>query len=142
MNRVTPLAQDGVLLALRALYGFQFAQTGFGKLTNLERTTTFFDSLGLPFAAAQAVLAGSTELVFGLLLFVGFLSRGSALALSTVLATAYLTAHRADAFVSLEAFTEQAPYPYLVASLVVLAFGAGRASLDGFLARRARARAP
>ena len=38
-----------------------------------------------------------------------------------------------DAFLSLSDFTEQAPFPFLVAALVTFAFGAGKFSIDRLL---------
>ena len=57
--------------------------------------------------------------------------------ITKVMVTALFTAHFDEAFQSLSAFTEQAPFPFLVASLVVLGFGAGTFSVDGL--RRVRA---
>jgi len=133
LRRAEPYAQSTVLLALRLLYGWQFAQTGWGKLSNLERTTGFFESLGLPAPAITAMLVGFTELLGGLLFALGIGSRYVATVLTSVMLTAYLTAHADDAFRSIEAFTEQAPYPFLVATLIVLVFGAGNISLDRWL---------
>jgi hypothetical protein len=60
----------------------------------------------------------------------------AAAALAVVMATALATAHADKAFASLTAFTKQAPFPFLVAALVVLAFGAGLFSVDGWLRAR------
>lgn len=140
LRRVEPYGQSAVLLSLRLVYGWFFAQTGWGKLMNFERTSGFFESLGLPAPAVMAALVAATELVGGILLAVGIGTRFAATALSVVMLTALATAHAEDAFKSLSAFTEQAPYPFLVATLVLLAFGAGRLSIDGWLRARAARR--
>jgi putative oxidoreductase len=140
LRRVEPHGQSAVLLALRLLYGWFFAETGWGKLMNFERTSGFFESLGLPAPAVMAGLVGSTELVGGLLLAAGLGTRFAAASLSVVMVIAMATAHAEEAFASLSAFTEQAPYPFLVATLVLLAFGAGRLSLDDWLRARATRR--
>jgi putative oxidoreductase len=141
LRRAEPYGQSAILLALRLLYGWQLAQTGWGKLVDLERTAGFFEGLGLPAPAALAALVGGTELVGGVLLAAGVGTRLAAAALAVVMLTALLTAHAAEAFQSLSAFTEQAPYPFLVATLILLAFGAGRLSVDGWLVARAARRA-
>jgi putative oxidoreductase len=141
LRRAEPYGQSAVLLALRLLYGWQLAQTGWGKLAHLERTAGFFEGLGLPAPAALAALVGGTELVGGVLLAVGFGTRLAAAALTTVMLTAFFTAHAAEAFQSVSAFTEQAPFPFLVATLILLGFGAGRLSFDGWLGARAAGRA-
>ncbi len=136
LQRVEPHGQSAVLAALRLLYGWQFVQTGWGKLANLERTSMFFESLGLPNPDFMAAFIGATEFLGGLLLAAGVGTRFAAAVLSSVMVTALLTAHAEDAFVSIEAFTEQAPYPFLVATLILLVFGAGRLSVDGWLRGR------
>lgn len=137
LRKLEPWGQSAVLLALRLVYGWFFAQTGWGKLVNFERTTAFFGSLGLPAPALTAGLVGTAELVGGLLLAIGVGTRFAGAVLSVVLLTAFATAHAQEALASLTAFTEQAPYPFLVATLVLLAFGAGRLSIDGLLRARA-----
>ena len=56
LRRVEPYGQSAVLLSLRLIYGWFFVQTGWGKLMNFERTTGFFQSLGLPAPAFMAAL--------------------------------------------------------------------------------------
>lgn len=139
LRRLEPWGRSSLLLGLRLLYGWQLAQTGWGKLTHLERTAGFFEALGLPAPAVLAVLVGATELLGGILLAVGLGARFAAAALAGVMVVAYATAHAGEAFASLEAFTAQAPFPFLVATLVTAAFGAGAISVDRLLQRRATA---
>lgn len=140
LRRIEPYGQSVLLLALRLAYGWFFVQAGWGKLANLERTAGFFQGLGLPVPAFLAGLVAVTELAGGILLLVGAKARFAALALSVVMVVALATAHADQAWQSLSAFTKQAPYPFLVAALVVLAFGAGQLSLDGWLRARAARR--
>ena len=58
-GRAEPWVQTAVLLALRLIYGWFFAQAGWGKLANLERTTGFFENLGLPLPALMAGLVAT-----------------------------------------------------------------------------------
>jgi putative oxidoreductase len=130
---IAPALQSAVLLMIRITMGWGFFLTGKGKLVNLERTTRFFTELHLPAPKFQAMLAGSTEMCGGLLLLIGFSTRLVSIPLAFTMVVAYLTAHREDAFKSLSDFTDQAPFPFLVAALVTMAFGAGRISLDRLL---------
>jgi putative oxidoreductase len=125
-----PYAQSAVLLLVRITMGWGFFLSGKGKLLNLEKTTRFFDSLHLPLPHFQAMLAGSTEMIGGLLLLAGLATRLISLPLAFTMAVAYLTAHRDEAFLSLSDFTDQAPFPFLMAALVTMAFGPGSVSLD------------
>ncbi|HEX5050689.1 MAG TPA: DoxX family protein [Planctomycetota bacterium] len=124
--------RDPLLLLLRITWGWMFFQTGFGKLGNLAGTTGFFTSLGLPMPFVNAVVVGTLECVGGLLLIGGVASRVVAMLLAGNMLVAYLTAHR-DAFGSLRAFVAADPYPFLLAALLVLAFGPGRLSIDAWL---------
>jgi putative oxidoreductase len=130
---LVPHLQSAILLFVRITMGWGFFLTGRGKLMNLDKTARFFDSLHLPLPKFQAVLAGSTEMVGGLLLLVGLGTRLISAPLAFTMVVAYLTAHREDAFLSLSDFTDQAPFPFLMAALVTIAFGAGRIALDHLL---------
>lgn len=132
-EKLLPFAQSGVLLFIRITMGWGFFLSGKGKLLNLEKTTRFFDSLGLPLPKFQAMMAGSTEMIGGLLLLAGLGTRFISIPLAFTMVVAYLTAHREEGFLSISDFTDQAPFPFLMAALVGLAFGAGRISLDHYL---------
>jgi putative oxidoreductase len=124
-----------LLLVLRVVWGWGFFQAGKGKLGNLDGATEFFASLNIPAPRVNALAAASTECLGGLLLLVGLGSRFAALALTFTMLVAYATAHR-DSLGDLDQIVVQAPFPFLVASLVVLAFGPGAVSVDGWLAKR------
>jgi putative oxidoreductase len=121
------------LLLIRLYWGWQLIQSGWGKLHHLEKVTEFFTSLGLPMPAQMAVFISCVELFGGIFRALGLLSRLTALVLTINLITAYITADR-EALFSIfsdpDKFYAAAPYTFLVASLIVLIFGAGKFSLD------------
>ncbi len=125
--------QSPFLLAVRLYWGWQFFQTGWGKLNNLDRTAQFFATLGLPAAKLNALMAGSTEAFGGLLLLLGIGSRIITIPLAFTMIVAYGTAHR-DAlkkvFEDPDGFVTQAPFLFLFASVIVLVFGPGKLSVD------------
>lgn len=125
--------QSPFLLAIRLYWGWQLIESGWGKLHNLEKVTEFFTSLGLPMPAQTAVFISCVEFFGGIFLALGLLSRLTALVLTINLITAYITADR-EALFSIfsdpDKFYAAAPYTFLVASLIVLIFGAGKFSLD------------
>ena len=128
--------QAPLLLVIRLFWGWQFAQTGWGKLTDLGKTSAFFASLNLPAPYLSAALAGGTECLGGALLLLGLCSRGAALALTFTMAVAYATAdHEAlhAVFNDPDKFTGAAPFLFLFAALIILAFGPGPLSLDRFV---------
>lgn len=132
--------QSPLLLVLRLYWGWQFAQTGWGKLMHLDRTAGFFESLHLPAPKLNAILAGTTECLGGLLLALGLFARPAAVPLVFTMLVAYVTADR-EALAAItsdpDQFTSAAPFLFLLASLLVLAFGPGRLSLDAWRGAKA-----
>ena len=116
--------QSPLLLAMRVVWGYQFFIAGKGKLGNLDGVTSFFESLGIVAPKLNAIVASSTECFGGLLLLVGLCGRLISLPLAFTMLVAYWTAHH-DALYSVDGFVAAAPFPFLVTSLVVLAFGPG-----------------
>jgi putative oxidoreductase len=140
--RVLSSLQSPFLLAVRLYWGWQFAQTGWGKLTNIGKVVNFFTELGIPAPALNAYFVSGLEFAGGLLLLLGLGSRLVALPLTIDMIVAYITADREALFSIIsnpDKFTAAAPYTFLVASLLVLIFGPGKLSLDTLLAARVRA---
>ena len=130
--------QSVFLLAVRVCWGWQFFQTGMGKLKDLDKVTGFFTDLGIPMPHLNAIMAGATECFGGLFLLLGLASRATAIPLIITMVVAYATAEKElwgklssgpfDEF--LTGFLEAAPFLFLFASLIILIFGPGKASLD------------
>jgi putative oxidoreductase len=137
--RVTSSLQSPFLLAVRLYWGWQFAQTGWGKLNDISKVIGFFTDLGIPAPALNAYFVSALEFGGGLLLVFGLGSRLIALPLVIDMIVAYIAADREALFSIIsnpDKFTAAAPYTFLVASLIVLIFGPGKASVDAFLAGR------
>jgi len=130
--------QDLLLLLIRLYWGYDFYQTGLGKLNNLERTTDFFASLNIPFPHFNAIFAGSTELICGILLMIGLGSRYITVPLIVILGMAYLTDDYealSNIFSDVESFVGATPFNHLLASLIIFVFGAGALSIDGIIGK-------
>jgi putative oxidoreductase len=129
--------QSPFLLFVRLYWGWQLAQSGWGKLHNLDKVTEFFTSLNLPMPAQTALAISSLEFFGGIFLALGLLSRFTALVLTINMIMAYVTADR-EALLSFfsdpDKFSAAAPYVFLVASLLILIFGPGKIALDTLLA--------
>lgn len=138
-GHIASYAQSPFLLLVRLYWGWQFAQTGWGKLHNLSQIAGFFTSLNLPYPAFTAAFIAWVELLGGILLILGLLSRFTGLVLSINMFVAYWTADH-EALTSIISdpgkFYVADPYTFLFASLMVLIFGAGLFSLDHFMSRR------
>ncbi len=138
------LLRSPFLLVVRLYWGWQFAQTGWGKLHNLAKITEFFASLNLPFPAATAHFIAGLEFFGGLLLIAGLGTRLVGLLLAANMMVAYWTADH-EALVSIVSdpgkFYVADPYTFLFASLMVLIFGAGLLSLDALILQRLKGQA-
>ncbi len=127
-----------LLLVIRLYWGYQFAITGFGKLTHLGDIANYFQSLGIPFPMLNATLAGCTEMIGGTLLFLGLFSRIAAIPLLGVMTVAYLTAE-SDSLVILwntldpTQFFSRTPFLFAYGTLIVFCFGPGKISIDYWL---------
>jgi putative oxidoreductase len=133
------LLQSPFLLLVRLYWGWQFTQTGWGKLHNLGHVKEFFTSLGIPAPAIMAPAISMLELVGGILLIVGLGSRLIGLLLAGNMLVAYITSDRealSSVFSNPGKFYIADPFTFLFASLIVLVFGAGLFSLDAVIARR------
>ena len=57
MNRLQPV----VLLGIRLYWGYQFALTGWGKLANVDRVASYFESLAIPMPTVNVYMAGANR---------------------------------------------------------------------------------
>ncbi len=131
--------QSLLLLIIRLYWGWEFFLTGKGKLMDLQKPTEFFQSLGIPFPHAQAMLAGTTECVGGLLLLAGLCSRLISIPLTILLTVAYLTADLDKAkmiFSDPDKFLTADEFLFLFVVVIVLAFGPGIFSIDWLIKRK------
>ena len=130
--------QSPFLLIVRLYWGWQLAQSGWGKLHNIDKVTEFFTSLGLPAPGLTAHFIASLEFVGGVLLILGLASRLIAVALTINMIMAYIIADH-DALMSIfsdpDKFYAAAPYTFLFASLLVLIFGPGLFSVDAVIGK-------
>jgi putative oxidoreductase len=125
--------QSPFLLLVRLYWGWQLAQSGWGKLHHLSNVGEYFATLGLPMPAQMAVFIACVEFFGGIFLALGLASRITGLVLTVNLTMAYVIGDR-EALFSIfsdpDKFAAAAPFAFLVVSLIVLIFGGGRISAD------------
>lgn len=141
LNRVAEALQSPFLLLVRLYWGWQFIQTGWGKINNIPKVTGFFTDLGIPFPGLNAHFIAGLEFAGGILLVLGLASRFIAVPLTINMLVAYITADREALFSVIsdpDKFYAAAPYTFLVASLIVLIFGSGKFAADAWIAWRRR----
>jgi putative oxidoreductase len=119
-------------LLARITIGSVFIQSGWGKLHHLDKVIGFFTQLGIPAPQIQAPFVASVEFGCGTAVFLGLLTRLTALPLVGVMVVAIATAKWAqlEGFVNLFGLEEF--------MLIVLLFwlhieGPGTVSLDQVL---------
>lgn len=95
----------------------------------LQGTGQFFaETLGLKPGVLMAAMAGGTELIGGLLLIVGLLTRVAGASLAGTMAVAIVTAHSSAFFASNGGM--EYPLTLLLASLTLAIGGGGKFSVD------------
>ncbi|MGD0097418.1 MAG: DoxX family protein [Terracidiphilus sp.] len=131
--------QSPLLLLIRLYWGWQFAQTGWGKLHNLAHVTEFFETLSIPAPHANALIVSATECVGGILLAIGLGSRAISLVLFVDMSVAYVAADR-EALASIIAdpgkFYGADPYTFWFAALLILILGPGALAIDYILKKK------
>lgn len=132
-----------VRLVIRLGVGVMFFGSGLGKLGKLSGLTQYFRSLGIPFPEIQAPFVATTEFVCGLLIVVGLATRPAALMLCGVMVVAIMTAAVPEKHITADwhGLLEFFYLPEVLLLLLLLSLvvgGAGRASVDAWLARRGR----
>ena len=131
--------QSPLLLLIRLYWGWQFAQTGWGKLHNLDRVAQFFTTLNIPAPHANALLVAVVEFAGGILLAVGLGSRAVSLVLFVNMSVAFVTADRetlGSIFSDPGKFYGADPYTFWFAALIILILGPGWLALDRILEKR------
>lgn len=132
------IIQPFFLLALRLFFGWQFFVTGLGKLSNIQSVIDLFTTNGIPHAALAAHAVAWIELLGGIFLFLGLLTRVVSIPLIVILVTALATVHlkASESILSNPTeFLQQAPVPFLLAALTLLCFGPGLFSFDALFKR-------
>jgi putative oxidoreductase len=129
--------QSPFLLFIRLYWGWQLGQSGWGKLHHLSNVAEYFGTLGLPMPAQMAVFIACLEFFGGIFLALGLASRITGLVLTVNLIMAYVIGDR-EALLSFfsdpDKFMAAAPFIFLMVSLIVLIFGAGKISVDAAIA--------
>ena len=102
-----------VLLIGRILLGLLFVPAGFGKLMGAAGFAGYLGSLGVPAPLAMAYIVGLFELVFGLLVIVGFQTRIAAWLLAAFCIVTAFIGHWGDSSAILKNFARAGGFLYL-----------------------------
>lgn len=125
--------QSPILFLCRLYWGWLFAEAGWEKLNGISHFSQLLSTYHFPATNFLAHFVGSCELIGGICLLLGFASRLAAIPLIFIMFTAYSTIHVESLraiFHTPSLFVSEAPFNFLLTSLLVLAFGPGCISLD------------
>ena len=132
VKRVMATGPSRLALVLRLAAGGIFVAFSFGKFIHYEAERNAFDRYGIPFVDVTTYLIDVVELVGGLALVVGFLTRPAALALAGNMIGAISTAGRIEG-----GWIHLGLAPALLVTMLILLWtGGGAASVDRWLQRR------
>jgi putative oxidoreductase len=118
---------------LRLGCGWLFTLSGWGKLHHLPQTVEYFVSLHVSHAEVVAPLTAGIEVLGGIALLLGLLTRPAALALVGLMAGAIQSARAAD-IADLADLVGLQEYLLVQSLLALVVLGAGQWSIDGLLA--------
>ena len=116
-------------LLARITIGVVFAESGWGKLQNIERVIGYFTELGIPFPSAQAHFVATTELIAGAMVLLGFLTRLATIPLMAIMTVAIITAKAAEISTLTDVFGFS-EFLYIVLLAWLLIAGPGVVSID------------
>ena len=124
----------------RLTVGLVFFQSGWGKLHDLEKITSYFTELGIPNPAFQARFASTAEFVCGGLLLLGLATRFAVVPLIVTMCVAIRTAQweNVDGIGSLVGLLE---FSYIALLVWLGTDGPGPLSLDRLISRVTQHRA-
>lgn len=123
-----------LLLLCRLCWGWSFMHSGWEKLVDIDAFAKSLEGWHVTLPVFHAYIVGYTEFFGGICLFLGLASRLVSIPLIIEMLLAYLIAHP-DSLKTVDLFVAASPFNFLLTSLLVLAFGPGRFSLDYMLER-------
>lgn len=132
-------SQDLLALVGRIALAALFVWSGFGKIGDFASTAAYIASKGLPFPEVLTAITIFVEFALGLAIVVGFKARVSALLIALWLIPTTLLFHNFWAMPPDKVMMQTISFMKNVAvfggMLLLMAFGAGRYSIDGGRAR-------
>jgi putative oxidoreductase len=130
-----------VLLIIRLAWGWELVESGYGHITHIPDTIEAFKGWGVPLPSFSVHVSAITELTGGILIMLGLAARFISVPLVFNFLVAYLTASRDELTHVFKQdpshIVDDSAFPFLITSLLMIAFGAGRLSLDYLILRAA-----
>lgn len=118
-----------ILLSLRLVLAYGFAMPALLKVNYLQETTSWFESVSIPFPTIATYLVTGIESIGIVLLVLGLLTRYVSILLSCVMLGAIFFVHLPNGFSAADSGFE-IPLYYLLFLMILASYGAGKYSLD------------
>jgi putative oxidoreductase len=127
--------RDIPLLLIRLVLAYGFWGPAMMKWGNMSGIADWFASMGYPFPLLNAYLAGTTELLGAILLFLGLGTRLISIPLMFTMIVAITTVHLGNGF---EAGNNgfEIPLYYLIMLFTLLVYGSGKISVDNIIEKK------
>jgi putative oxidoreductase len=124
------LNTDLASLLLRLIFGGLFIWHGYTKIENYDQWITMSKSLIGLGAVVEYNLVAYAELICGIFITLGLLTRLAVIPLTISMSVAYFIAHKKDLFMM-----KELPFLFLLLTLVIFILGSGKFSLDRLIFR-------
>lgn len=126
-----------VPLLMRIYFGYFWAETGWGKIHNLDAFAQRFVGWGIPYPHFSAALSGYTEWVGGILLMLGLFTRLVSVPLAFNMFVAIVKV-KVKNITGIDDFAEMDEVLYMFILFWLMMAGPGRVSVDHLICRALR----
>lgn len=126
-------------LVARAIIGYVFVSSGWGKLHNLPKVIDFFKSLNIPVPELHAPVVSGLELVCGAMVLLGVFTQIASIPLIGIMVVAILTAKMGD-IKTVSDLVDISEFLYIALLLWLMSEGAGPISLSAPFNRKPKAK--
>jgi putative oxidoreductase len=121
-------------LLMRLYFGYFWAETGWGKIHNLNAFAQRFVGWGVPYPHISAALSGYTEWIGGILLMLGLFTRLASIPLMFNMFISIVKVKMKEV-TGIDDFAEMDEALYMFILFWLMMAGPGRASLDHLIRR-------
>lgn len=120
----------------RFTIGWVFIASGWKELHDMASVIDYFKDLGIPFPEIQAPFSSGTQLVAGVAIMLGLLTRLAAVPLTIVMTVAITVAKKNEIVNGLSSVFAFPEYLYIVILIFLILEGPGPLSLDRLLEKK------
>lgn len=119
----------------RAIIGYVFILSGWGKLHHLDKVVSFFKSLGIPLPEVHAPFVAAMELGCGAFILIGLLTQLASIPLIVIMGMAVATAKMEEIHNVNDLFTTY-EFIYIAILFWLMSEGPGPISVDQLMGRK------